>query len=157
MQCMTTLRKLSCVSMKYLVLKQKSRPLTSVIQTMIQEVQDNIKNVNEDYQEYKTTLHPKYILALLKINKDKYAASTVNNEYRITCGKRHLNIHDFLTKEMHLSWLEVKEVMDKAYQQQNLIESQKMIKRNNVFVCYQDKIFYSAYKVKLEHDLQTIM
>lgn len=148
----------SCVNEIPLMPKQKSRPLTSVIQTMIQEVQevqDNIKNVNEDYQEYKTTLHPKYMLALLKINKDKYTVSTVNNEYRLKCGKRHLNIHDFLMKEMHFSWLEAKEVMDKAYQQQNLIESQKMTKRNNAFVCYQEKIFYSTYKAKLEHDLQS--
>lgn len=145
-----------CVNDVSLVSSQKSRPLTSVIQTMIQDIQDDInsKNINEHYKKYKKTLNPQYVFALFKINKDKYAVSMTNNQYRITCGKRHLNIHDFLTKEMHLSWLEAKKMMDKAYQQQNLIESQKMIKRNNAFVCYQDKIFYGAYKVKLEHDLQ---
>lgn len=145
-----------CVNDAPLVSSQKSRPLTSVIQTMIQDIQDDIdtKNINEHYKKYKKTLTPQYVFTLLRINKDKYAVSMTNNEYRITCGKRHLNIHDFLTKEMNLSWHEAKKMMDKAYQQQSLIESQKMIKRNNVFVCYQDKIFYSVYKVKLEHDLQ---
>lgn len=139
------------------VKKQEDKDLVSVVQSMIQDIKQDvdIKNTNEHYKEYKKTLHPQYMFNLLGVDKERYKVHKVKDEYRIRCGKRNLNIHDFLTKEMHLAWTESKEIMDAAYQQQVLIQSKKSEKITNSFTCYQEKILYSRYKSKIEHALDS--
>ena len=137
-------------------------PPISMVQTMIEDIEDSIeiKNTSNKYKDYKKTLNPKFIFSTLKINEVKYSINKLKStrnadEYRIKCGKRNLNIHDFLTKEMHLPWIESKELMDKAYQKQlNFdITSKKVITTTNS-ISYQNKIFFEVYAYKLEHSLK---
>jgi len=136
--------------------------LENELQSTIKELQNDIaiKNTTNRYRDYKKLLNPKLLFSTLKINKVKYSIFKLKNtknigEYRIKCGKRNLNINDFLTKEMHLSWQEAKELMDKAYQKQLDfdIKSKKFDTTTN-YISYQNKIFFEVYAYKLEHSLK---
>lgn len=138
----------------------KKKLLTSEVQTTIKFIKENIdiKNANSIYKDYKATLHPKYLFAILNTNMEKYRVLVIKNEYRVRCGKRHLNIHDFLTKEMNLSWFEAKVVMDKAallIKEKNTAQPKKVSITNNTFTYYQEKILYKVYHTKIEHTLKS--
>lgn len=137
--------------------KKEGIPTTSLVQSKIQDIQQSIdiKTTTTHYQIYKKTLYPQYVFDLLDVDKNRYIIHKIKDEYRIGCGKRNLNIHDFLTKEVHLSWAESKDIMDIAYQQQSIKESQELSKLTNSFTCYQAKIFYRVYKSKLQYDLKS--
>lgn len=47
---------------------------------------------------------------------------------RIQCGYRHLNVSDFLTKEMHFSWHESKQYLEDRYLAQQGIDPKQAIK-----------------------------
>ncbi|WP_150137777.1 LPD7 domain-containing protein [Candidatus Enterovibrio escicola] len=49
---------------------------------------------------------------------DKYPITKSNDgDDSILCGKRHLNVSDFLTKEMHFSWKECKQYLEDQYKE----------------------------------------
>ena len=62
------------------------------------------------------------------LRKEKYSVTQSESGDRIKCGHRNLNVSDFLTKEMNLSWKETQEVLDKESKQQRLEISLRQMK-----------------------------
>ncbi|EMC9392157.1 relaxase [Vibrio parahaemolyticus] len=63
------------------------------------------------------------------IELDKYPISKgKDGGDRVQCGKRHLNVSDFLTKEMHFSWSDAKQYLEDQYLEQQGIDPKQAIK-----------------------------
>ena len=112
-----------------------------------------------DYQDFKKTLNPKFLFNNLNVDREKYRiwkikAEKNKGEYRIKCGNRNLNTHDFLTKEINLNWNEAKELMSRANIQQKEFNSKNTkLETVNTF-SYQQKVIYSVYEKNINHDLK---
>lgn len=76
-----------------------------------------------EFQQIKANLDAGRLLGELSVSHgliiDKYAVSVaIDGSGRIKCGNRNLNVSDFLTKEMRLSWAESATILRAAYTHQ---------------------------------------
>ncbi|EOC1853657.1 LPD7 domain-containing protein [Vibrio parahaemolyticus] len=63
------------------------------------------------------------------VDTEKYLITKAKDgSDRIQCGNRHLNVSDFLTKEMHFSWRESKQYLEDRYLAQQGIDPKQAIK-----------------------------
>ncbi|EIK4811122.1 relaxase [Vibrio parahaemolyticus] len=63
------------------------------------------------------------------VDVDKYAITKgKDGGDRIQCGNRYLNVSDFLTKEMHLSWKDAKQYLEDRYLAQQGIDPRQAVK-----------------------------
>ncbi|PKF50228.1 LPD7 domain-containing protein [Enterovibrio nigricans] len=63
------------------------------------------------------------------VDVDKYAITKgKDGGDRIQCGNRHLNVSDFLTKEMHLPWKDAKQYLEDRYLAQQGIDPRQAVK-----------------------------
>lgn len=69
---------------------------------------------------------------------------------RIQCGNRNLNVTDFLTKEMHLSWKETKQYLEDRYLEQHGINPRKAIADNA-----EPSLIRAAWRSQLQHERDT--
>jgi hypothetical protein len=77
----------------------------------------------DEYAVIRTQLDPRRLLAELShshgVRPEKYGiAMGRNGASRIRAGARHLNVSDFLTKELHLPWRDASEILRSSYQRQ---------------------------------------
>ena len=116
-----------------LVLKEHGKeplmPLQKVSNINSQSQSNSIEKGNADISKQEVTVIKKHLNAekLLDslsrshgLNKEKYSVTKSEAGDRIKCGSRNLNVSDFLTKEINLSWKEAKDVLSKESQQQRL-------------------------------------
>ncbi len=116
-----------------LVLKEHGKeplmPLKRVSNINSQSQSNSIEKGNADISKQEVTVIKKHLNAekLLDslsrshgLNKEKYTVTKTEVGDRIKCGSRNLNVSDFLTKEINLSWKETKDVLSKESQQQRL-------------------------------------
>lgn len=116
-----------------LVLKEHGKeplmPLQKVSNINSQSQNNRIEKGNSDISKQEVTVIKKHLNAekLLDslsrshgLNKEKYTVTKTEVGDRIKCGSRNLNVSDFLTKEINLSWKETKDVLSKESQQQRL-------------------------------------
>lgn len=116
-----------------LVLKEHGKeplmPLQRVSNINSQSQSNSIEKGNADISKQELTVIKKHLNAekLLDslsrshgLNKEKYSVTKNEAGDRIKCGSRNLNVSDFLTKEINLTWKETKDVLSKEYQQQRL-------------------------------------
>lgn len=116
-----------------LVLKEHGKeplmPLQRVSNINSQSQSNTIEKGNADISKQELTVIKKHLNAekLLDslsrshgLNKEKYSVTKTEVGDRIKCGSRNLNVSDFLTKEINLSWKETKDVLSKESQQQRL-------------------------------------
>ena len=101
--------------------KRSSSDTLSQIQYELQN------NVLPDVQHIKKQIDALALLqALAKthgVPLDKYPISKAKDgSDRVKCGNRNLNVSDFLTKEIHLSWKEAKHYLEDRYLQQQGID-----------------------------------
>ncbi len=76
-----------------------------------------------EFQEIKQRLDARRLLAELSrshgVMPDKYEVTTAaDGSARIRCGTRHLNVCDFMTKEMRLPWAEAATILRHSYGRQ---------------------------------------
>lgn len=81
---------------------------------------DQEKEKVSEFQEIKRYLDARRLLAYLSkthgVIPEKYAVSKgKDGSDRIQCGSRHLNVSDFLVKELHLSWGEAIPILRECY------------------------------------------
>ncbi|MGR6858839.1 hypothetical protein ACU5EH_00040 [Aliivibrio salmonicida] len=109
--------------------KEPLMPLQKVSNINSQSQSNSIEKGNADISKQEVTVIKKHLNAekLLDslsrshgLNKEKYSVTKSEAGDRIKCGSRNLNVSDFLTKEINLSWKETKDVLSKESQQQRL-------------------------------------
>ena len=85
-----------------------------------QSQSNTIEKGNADISKQEVTVIKKHLNAekLLDslsrshgLNKEKYSVTKSEAGDRIKCGSRNLNVSDFLTKEINLSWKETKDIL----------------------------------------------
>ncbi|MCD9492611.1 hypothetical protein GLP30_17190 [Photobacterium phosphoreum] len=96
----------------------------SVLKQIAKDENEQIA-VNDElelFREIRKELTPKELLNNLKefnVNQSDYKSFKVKDgSYRINVGNQNLNVSDFLTKHMNLSWSETKEILLSSYQKQ---------------------------------------
>lgn len=100
--------------------------------TQIDEDEFQQSEINKDlkaYKEIRQNLKPEFLienLARFNIEAKDYKSFTVKDgSYRIAVGKRNMNVSDFLTKHVGLTWDESKIILKDSYQKQLSIETEK--------------------------------
>lgn len=79
--------------------------------------------IRTEFQQIKQDLAADRLLGALAhshgVMREKYSVwKGRDGADRIRCGSRSLNVSDFLTKEMHLSWAEASQILRKVYREQ---------------------------------------
>ena len=92
-----------------------------------QIISDNLDRTEPDLTQIKRSIDTKQLLNQLHLTHglitDKYPISVnEKQEPRIKCGERQLNVSDFMTKELNLSWKETRQYLIDEYQRQNQLE-----------------------------------
>lgn len=104
----------------------------SVINQVKHDSKQNKTELSENdlFAEVKDNLEPRYLFAELekyKINEENYQISKLKDgSYKIAVGKRNLNVSDFLTKHVNLSWEDSKIILLRSYekQQENILTNE---------------------------------
>jgi hypothetical protein len=81
------------------------------------------RSAGDEYSEIRANLDPHRLLAELShshgVRPEKYGITAGRDgASRIRAGGRHLNVSDFLTKELHLPWRDASEILSGSYQLQ---------------------------------------
>ncbi|ARR51945.1 hypothetical protein CAY62_21335 (plasmid) [Photobacterium damselae subsp. damselae] len=100
--------------------------------TQIAEDEFQQSEINKDleaYKEIRQNLKPEFLienLARFNIEAKDYKSFTVKDgSYRIAVGKRNMNVSDFLTKHVGLTWDESKNILKDSYLKQLSFETEK--------------------------------
>lgn len=82
------------------------------------------------------------------INPELYFISVdMNGNDRIKCGKRNLNMVDFVTKELNLPFKEALPYLQNVYQMQNNITREKPVLRDKKYLQDEYKEWFKNYKL----------
>ena len=106
------------------------RERTSRSDVIRQTISDNLDRTTEpDLTQIKKSIDAQQLLNQLHLTygllTDKYPVSfNKKQEPRIQCGERLLNVSDFMTKELNLSWKETRQYLINEYQRQHGLEIQ---------------------------------
>lgn len=81
------------------------------------------RSAGDEYSVIRLNLDPRRLLAELShshgVRPEKYGITQGRDGAgRIRAGARHLNVSDFLTKELHLPWRDASEILHASYQRQ---------------------------------------
>jgi len=82
-----------------------------------------LRSAGREYTVIRQELDPRRLLAELShthgVRPEKYGITTGRDgTHRIRAGARHLNVADFLTKELHLPWRDASEILRGTHQRQ---------------------------------------
>lgn len=82
------------------------------------------------------------------VDVDKYAITKgKDGGDRIQCGNRHLNVSDFLTKEMHLPWKDAKQYLEDRYLAQQGIDPRQAVKEKP-----EPNLIQAAWRTQLQSE-----
>jgi|CXWL01.1.fsa_nt_gi hypothetical protein len=98
------------------------RAADSVVSQVLRDAREyqQIESVSADFSEIKARLDPVRLLAEVSqshgVVVGKYRVFQVpDGSSRIECGSRHLNVSDFLTKELRLAWSDAAKILQESY------------------------------------------
>jgi hypothetical protein len=101
------------------------RRADSVLSQRMRDERERIvqRSAGDEYSVIRSNLDPHRLLAELShshgVRPEKYRITQGRDGAgRIRAGARHLNISDFLTKELHLPWRDASEILRGSYQRQ---------------------------------------
>lgn len=101
------------------------RRADSVLSQRMRDERERIaqRSPGDEYSVIRSQLDPRRLLAELShshgVRPEKYGLATARDgTSRIRAGARHLNVSDFLTKELHLPWKDASEILRGSYQRQ---------------------------------------
>ena len=108
------------------------RERTSRSDVIRQIISDNLDRTEPDLTQIKKGIDSQQLLNQLHLTHglitDKYPVSlNKEQEPRIQCGKRLLNVSDFMTKELNLSWKETRQYLIDEYQRQHGLEIKPVV------------------------------
>jgi hypothetical protein len=97
----------------------------SVLSQRMRDERERIsqRSAGDEYSVIRANLDPRRLLAELShthgVRPEKYGITQGRDGAgRIRAGARHLNLSDFLTKELHLPWRDASEILRGSYQRQ---------------------------------------
>ncbi|KAE8175731.1 LPD7 domain-containing protein [Photobacterium carnosum] len=104
------------------VVRQRERRNDRTSQALV-----DVIDLNEpDFYQLKKSLDAKTLLKSLQdthgIIVEKYPITSTPQGDRVLCGSRQLNVSDFMTKEMNLSWKETRQYLLDEHQRQQHLE-----------------------------------
>jgi hypothetical protein len=105
--------------------KATGRRADSVLSQRMHDERERLaqRSSDDEYSVIRAHLDPRRLLAELShshgVRPEKYGIATGRDGgSRIRAGARHLNVSDFLTKELHLPWRDASEILRGSYQRQ---------------------------------------
>jgi Large polyvalent protein-associated domain 7 len=105
--------------------RKTGRRADSVLSQHMRDERERIaqRSAGDEYSVIRSNLEPHRLLAELSnshgVRPEKYRI-TIGRDgaSRIRAGARHLNVSDFLTKELHLPWRDASDILRGSYQRQ---------------------------------------
>ncbi|CAN7697369.1 hypothetical protein LJR029_003938 [Caballeronia sp. LjRoot29] len=105
--------------------RKTGRRADSVLSQRMRDERERIvqRSAGDEYSVIRLNLDPRRLLAELShshgVRPEKYGITQGRDGAgRIRAGARHLNVSDFLTKELHLPWRDASEILHASYQRQ---------------------------------------
>ncbi|WP_235527620.1 LPD7 domain-containing protein [Burkholderia sp. Leaf177] len=105
--------------------RKTGRRADSVLSQRMRDERERIvqRSAGDEYSVIRSNLDPRRLLAELShshgVRPEKYGITQGRDgASRIRAGARHLNVSDFLTKELHLPWRDASDILRGSYQRQ---------------------------------------
>lgn len=105
--------------------RKTGRRADSVLSQRMRDERERIvqRSAGDEYSVIRSNLDPRRLLAELShshgVRPEKYGITQGRDGTgRIRAGARHLNVSDFLTKELHLPWRDASDILRGSYQRQ---------------------------------------
>ncbi|WP_256701136.1 LPD7 domain-containing protein [Caballeronia sordidicola] len=105
--------------------RKTGRRADSVLSQRMRDERERIvqRSAGDEYSVIRSNLDPRRLLAELShshgVRPEKYRITQGRDGAgRIRAGARHLNVSDFLTKELHLPWRDASDILRGSYQRQ---------------------------------------